>query len=157
MQDKRVINIKIYVDGKSEEIQKKLFKMGCRWAVSGRMVCYADSPFLYVDEDGMISAGNKMNNFVSKEYREVKADEILAMEKTEAYKSIDGFRPFMKVLVRNHSDEPWDVALFRKDCLVGINGSNTPAYSVVGGEAYLQCILYRGNEHLAFTVTHDKA
>lgn len=151
--DNRVINIKIYVDGRSEEIQKKLFELGCEWPVSGKCLCYTDSPFLYVNEDRMLSAGNKMTNFARNGYREVKADEILAMEKMEEYRSIDGFKPFTKVLVRDHGNDPWDVGLFRKNGVVSIDGKLCSVHYTIEGRSYMQCIPYEGNEHMAFKVT----
>lgn len=146
--DNRVINIKIYVNGRSEEIQEKLFELGCQWPVNGKCVFYEDSPFLYVDEDGLLRAGNKMSNFVNKKYREVKADEILAMEKTEEPKNEEVFKPFDKVLARDEDNHLWMPNFFSfKD-----NGCDYP-FCMINGAEYRQCIPYEGNEHLAFKVT----
>lgn len=149
--DNRVINIKVYVDGRSEQIQEKLFELGCEWPVNGKCVSYEDSPFLYVDEDGLLKAGNKMNNFVNKEYREVKADEVLAMEKKEEPKNEEGFKPFDKVLARDEDNHLWMPNFFSfKD-----NGCDYP-FCMINGVEYRQCIPYEGNEHLAFTANSLK-
>lgn len=144
--DKRIINIKIYVDGKSEEIQEKLFELGCQWPVNGKCVFYEDSPFLYVDEDGLLKAGNKMNNFVNKEYREVKADEILAMKKMQEYKSTEGFKPFDKVLMMEDDEFEWRPKLFSRVIM-----DEECSYFSIDGFKFKYCIPYEGNEHLAFT------
>lgn len=144
--DKRIINIKIYVDGRSEEIQKKLFELGCEWPVSGKCPCYTDSPFLYVNGDRMLSAGNKMTNFARNDYREVKADEILAMKKMEEYRSIDGFKPFEKVLMRDGDEFEWRPKLFSRVIM-----DEECSYFSIDGFEFKYCIPYEGNEHLAFT------
>ena len=151
--DKRLADTKVYVNGKSKEIQEKAFQLGYKWSNKGAKVTNENYPFLFF-MNGEILCSNDMDIFKTKgDKKEVSADYILSLEPEPEY----SFRPFMKVLVRDHSEEPWDVDFFRKDSRVNINGLNTPAYSVVGGRIYLQCIPYRGNEHLAFTVTHDKA
>ncbi len=43
--DPRVCNIKVYVNGKSAELQEKLFELGCRWYDGTKMYKILISPF----------------------------------------------------------------------------------------------------------------
>lgn len=81
-------NTKVYVNGKSEEIQKKLFSFGHRWLTGGTEVNCIEAPFLYINKDHYISLGLDMYIFTEHEYREISAEEILSLEIT------DNYRPF---------------------------------------------------------------
>ena len=87
--DKFLANTKVYVNGKSEEIQEKLFSLGYKWPGNTEWVMHIDSPFLYLDEYKTVSFGESMGYFSSNEFREITAEEILSLELTEP-----AYRPF---------------------------------------------------------------
>lgn len=83
-------NTKVYVNGKSKEIQEKLFSFGYRWTYGNYTeVRSEDDPFLLIYDDGYISNANDMCYFTEHENREISADEILSLEVTEP-----SYRPF---------------------------------------------------------------
>ena len=88
---KKIIdNTKVYVNGKSKEIQEKLFSFGYRWPDGNYTeVCNEDDPFLLIYDDGYISNANDMCYFTEHENREITAEQILALELTEPT-----YRPF---------------------------------------------------------------
>ena len=83
-------NTKVYVNGKSKEIQEKLFSFGYKWHVtSSCIVCNTGEPFLLIHKNKGIQYENNMNFFKEHRYREITADEILSLEITEP-----SYRPF---------------------------------------------------------------
>lgn len=76
-------NTKVYVNGKSKEIQEKLFSFGYEWRDVGTMVNNTDCPFLYIDENHYISFGCNMCVFTGHEYKKISAEEIISIELTE--------------------------------------------------------------------------
>lgn len=80
--DKFLANTKVYVAGKSKEIQEKLFSFGFSWLINVQ-VSYTEEPFLYLDEDKKITWGNDMQKFTTSKYREITAEQILSLELTE--------------------------------------------------------------------------
>ena len=88
--EKFLANTKVYVNGKSKEIQEKLFSFGYRWADGNNTeVCKEDEPFLLIYDDGYITYENYLSNFIEHENREISADEIISLEITEP-----SYRPF---------------------------------------------------------------
>ena len=89
--DKFLANTKVYVAGKSKEIQEKLFSLGYCWHVGGGSteVKYENEPFLFIYKVHSISCTNDMCIFMRSEYREISAEEILALELNES-----DYRPF---------------------------------------------------------------
>ena len=89
--DKLLANTKVYVNGKSKEIQEKLFSLGYSWNnVSPSTVVYhTEAPFLFIYEDKVITNSSDMNRFCSHENSEITAEEIIALEITEPT-----YRPF---------------------------------------------------------------
>ena len=81
-------NTKVYVNGKSKEIQEKLFSFGYTWNWDNR-VKFTKEPFLFISGTDAIAHSNDMVLFNKCEYREITADEILSLEITEPY-----YRPF---------------------------------------------------------------
>ena len=81
-------NTKVYVNGKSAEIQEKLFSFGYTWNWDNR-VKFTKEPFLFISGTGVITHSNDMVLFNKYEYREITADEILSLEVTEP-----SYRPF---------------------------------------------------------------
>lgn len=99
-------NSKIYVDGKSDQIQQKLFEAGFKWTydpVVGN-VGLKDMPFFYVYgsmiSDDSFSAGTSMTRFSQSNFRELKADDILSIEIEEnpEDKIVELAKPLMEYL-----------------------------------------------------------
>ena len=81
-------NTKVYVNGKSEEIQKKLFSFGYYWYFNKlQKVSLTESPFLFIASDG-ITHSCDMCYFNNHKNKEITAEQILSLELTE------GYRPF---------------------------------------------------------------
>ena len=96
--DKFLYNTKVYVNGKSKEIQEKLFSFGYKWNVTHScIVCNTREPFLFINKNEGIQYENNMNFFNGHRYREITADEILSLEITEP-----SYRPFKT------KDECWN-------------------------------------------------
>ena len=81
-------NTKVYVNGKSKEIQEKLFSLGYTWLRSNK-VQFVENPFLFISDNGRISYSNDMVFFQDDEYTEITAEQILSLELTESC------RPFL--------------------------------------------------------------
>ena len=79
---------KIYVNGKSIEIQMKLFEVGFAWPLSGKTVRFADRPFLYTNPN-YLTSGEDMCAFTSNAALEISAEEILAIEIAEEKPNYD--------------------------------------------------------------------
>lgn len=83
-------NTKVYVNGKSKEIQEKLFSLGYCWHISGSTeVSHEDKPFLFIYKSFFITYGCDMSRFIESTHREISAEEILSIELTES-----AYRPF---------------------------------------------------------------
>lgn len=87
--DKFLANTKVYVNGKSKEIQEKLFSLGYMWPNGCTEVKYTECPFLYIYNNHDISYGSDMVNFSNYGHSEISFEEILALELTEP-----AYRPF---------------------------------------------------------------
>lgn len=75
---------KVYVNGKSREIQEKLFTFGYEWDdCNPTKVNYEGSPFLFINSDREITYSNGMLYFKRHKNREISAEEILSIEITE--------------------------------------------------------------------------
>ena len=99
-------NTKVYVNGKSRAIQKKLFSFGYKWQITNSTeVRNIESPFLFIYSDGHISHSNDMDYFSEHQNREISADEILSLEITEP-----SYRPFKDV------EECWQEMLKHEPC-----------------------------------------
>lgn len=70
-------NTKVYVNGKSKEIQEKLFQLGFKWKCVGEQVIYERKPFLFLWEDMEICYSDNMEHFTKKAFREITANDIL--------------------------------------------------------------------------------
>lgn len=92
-------NTKVYVNGKSKEIQEKLFSLGYSWneECTGTDVCHTEAPFLFIYEDTSITMSREMDVFCDHENSEISAEEILSLELTEPT-----YRPF------KDKDECWN-------------------------------------------------
>lgn len=140
---KTLANKKVYVAGKSAEIQKKAFELGYSWFGNDR-VRYADEPYLFFDSKCNISHSNFMKTFYSDPKEEITAEEILAME---VKKPEEKFEPFQKVLVRDHDNEEWKPKFFEKKDQYQCEYP----YFTIEELNFKQCIDYKSNKHLIFT------
>lgn len=98
--DKFLADTKVYVAGKSKEIQEKLFSFGYKWYSGGTRVNCIESPFLFINTDMSLIHSQNMVYFSTCEHREITADEILSLELTEP-----SYRPF------KDKDECWQEML----------------------------------------------
>ena len=90
-------NTKVYVNGKSKEIQKKLFSFGYEWSRGApKEVRYIESPFLFIFKSGYIRCGHDMCFFKEHKNKEITAKEILSLKVIEP-----SYRPF------KNKDECW--------------------------------------------------
>ena len=73
---------KMYVAGKSGEIQEVLFKAGFSWDKSSasQKIESTDAPFLYMGNEGSLMYGNSMEFFIRDTNEEISADDILSIE-----------------------------------------------------------------------------
>lgn len=139
--DSRVCNIKVYVNGKSAELQKKLFDLGCRWYDGTRYIRNTDSPFLYVNQEGIILDGHWMDVFVFDSSREENVDKVLEMPLYQREEACT-FKVYERVLGRDREDQEWYVDLF-------VCKGEEPYKYRCFRYSYKYCIPYAGNEHLA--------
>ena len=78
---------KVYVEGKSKEIQEKLFSLGYDWIDKRKQVQYEGKPFLFIRKDSLISHSGDVVYFKKESTeREITADEIISIEVTEPYR-----------------------------------------------------------------------
>lgn len=119
--DKFLANTKVYVAGKSKEIQEKLFLLGYCWHVGGSTeVKHEREPFLFIYKTHSISCSCDMDTFTRSEYREITAEEILALEISEL-----AYRPFKDKdecwnEMHKHPDFGWIKGQFKNE-LIHIN------------------------------------
>lgn len=102
--EKFLANTKVYVNGKSREIQEKLFSLGYCWLISeDTEVKYEKDPFIFIYKTHSITCASDMLTFTRCEYREISAEEILSLELTEP-----AYRPF------KNKEECWQEMLKHK-------------------------------------------
>lgn len=94
---KFLANTKVYVNGKNEEILKKLFQFGYILFDAEHEYEYTKDPFMYIWPDKTIGHGYDMINFKQNNKKEITAEEILSLEVTEP-----SYRPFKS------QDECWN-------------------------------------------------
>ena len=138
---KMLTNTKVYVDGKSEEIQNKLIELGFRACVYESNKEEYHYPFLFIGDDLFFEGGCDMIKFKEHPFKNISSDEILNIKIDKIYK----FTPFEKVLVRDYNSGDWIPDFFCK-----LNLGNEYTYQCVGGYVK-QCIPYEGNEKLLGT------
>lgn len=93
-------NTKVYVNGKSKEIQEKLFSLGYKLWGGHTDVDYTEEPFLFIYPSLLFSGNNNMAYFSEHKHREITAEQILALEVTEPT-----YRPF------KNQEELWNEML----------------------------------------------
>lgn len=117
-------NTKVYVDGRSSEIQHKLFDVGFKWSYCGKSVSSKYEPYLYLfNEKGnlYLKHGNSMKEFKEYPFLEIKADDILNMD---VYRSGKNYRigeriPFGRVTLEVVEQDICDGCFFEdfpEDC-----------------------------------------
>lgn len=74
---KSLINTKVYVNGRSKEVQEKLFSLGFQWKSAGKQVLNTDMPFLFVWNNMNICYNNNMEHFVTSRFKEITVNDIL--------------------------------------------------------------------------------
>ena len=76
---------KVFVAGKSGEIQEVLFKAGFSWDKSSasQKIESTDAPFLYMGNKGILMYGTSMEFFIRDTNEEISADDILSIEIVE--------------------------------------------------------------------------
>lgn len=151
--DKRIQGIRVYVDGRSAEIQKRLFELGAEWISGGKEILVSGHTFLYVDSRGKMTCGGDMIAFMGKGDKgdhptEVKADELLSWEPQPQPGPEPQLEPFQKVLARDDNDDEWEVSFFSHYRQMTPEGK--PQYVCINF-TWNQCIPYEGNEHLLGT------
>lgn len=129
---------KIYVDGRSREVQEKLLKLGAKWGGSDISIKNSHYPFLYVN-DNKIGADNDMFYFKNDPTPEIKVDDLLAMEVEHEFKAGDA------VLVRTDDKYSWKYSIYSH-----IEQDKKFKHVCIGA-AWKQCISFKGNEHLVGT------
>ena len=93
-------NSKIYVNGKSKEIQEKLFSLGYGWLVDQKEVINTNKPFLFINGNSQITYTDDMEYFKNQRYKEITLKELLSIEITEL-----PYRPF------KNKEECWNEML----------------------------------------------
>ena len=81
---KMLTNTKVYVNGKSKEIQEKLFKIGFSW-IGDTLVDKTHFPFIYLNDDFYLRADKDMTFFKEHHFREVSAEDILNIKIDEKF------------------------------------------------------------------------
>ena len=106
--EKFLDDTKVYVDGKSAEIQRKLFSFGYHWANGeATEVRYPDSPFLFIYKNKEIFHSTDMIHFSSHEHRKINANKILSLEITEpSYRAFKSKEECWKEM-HKHPDFGW--------------------------------------------------
>lgn len=104
-------NTKVYVNGKSKEIQEKLFSFEYGWwVIDSTKVNHVEKPFLFIHKEGYISYGNDMCRFIENKYREISAEEILSLEVYENNKFAETYNQLVK-LFDAVDKQPKDIAV----------------------------------------------
>ena len=143
-------NRKVYVNGKSAEIQKRLFELGWEWSDAPyKDVSYIKHPFLYIYDSMKITYNHDMQYFMNHKHIEISAEEILAIE----IASECPFKPFDKVLVRTGDSDVWRADIFSH--YIPAIESLPPTCCCIGN-LWRQCIPYENNEHLLGTTNNPE-
>ena len=126
--DKFLANTKVYVAGKSKEIQEKLFSLGYSWnnCSKNTVIRHIEAPFLFIYQNKEITKSSDMELFFNHENSEITAEEIIALEITE-----QTYRPF------KDKNECWNTML-KHEPLGWVSSKNEEATAFV----YFICTNY---------------
>lgn len=144
--EKFLDDTKVYVDGKSEEIQKKLFSFGYHWGIGKpTKVRYPDSPFLFIHRNKEILHSSDMIYFSSQGFRKITAEEILSLEINEpSYRAFKSKEECWEEM-HKHPDFGWIKSKSTSDfCHIDLVGDKISIVNTFRGFCYL-------NEHFEFT------
>ena len=72
-------NTKVHVNGKSKEVQEKLFSLGFQWKDGSKQVLYERKSFLYLYGNMKICYGDSMEYFTKRTLREIAVADILSI------------------------------------------------------------------------------
>lgn len=114
--DNFLANTKVYVNGKSGEIQEKLFSFGYGWNFGNpTKLGKIDIPFLFIHKNRCITYVDDMCYFKEHDYREITTEQILALELTEPI-----YRPFKNIEecwqeMLKHQPFGW-LKMYKKSC-----------------------------------------
>ena len=119
---------KLYVGGRSREVQEKLFKLGYSWLSNGKQVQFNERPFIYIN-DYNLTYGSDMNLFMYNEEREITVDEILQIEvtppkyrpfkdKNECWAEMLNHEPFGWVYHKNRNSHEHITAIYHPSVFV---------------------------------------
>lgn len=81
-------NRKVYVNGKSAEIQEELFELGFEWRGACKEITNTYCPFIYTGDKFFIF-GDDMDDFTNDSSEEISAEEILAIKVIPDFKEND--------------------------------------------------------------------
>lgn len=84
---KMLTNTKVYVNGKTKEIQEKLFEIGFSYTFVNNAHHF---PFIYLNDDFYLRVGKDMTFFKEHHFREVSAEDILNIKIDEESNLKDG-------------------------------------------------------------------
>lgn len=106
---KMLTNTKVYVNGKSKEIQEKLFEIGFLWKGDGeKEISHMAYPFLYLTE--YITCNESMLFFKDSPLKEISAEDILNIKLDEELFPKNGDILFIK---EKYSNEHF-ISIFKK-------------------------------------------
>lgn len=106
---KMLTNTKVYVNGKSEEIQEKLFEIGFLWKDNEeKEISHMAYPFLYLTE--YFTCDESMSFFKDSPLKEISAEDILNIKLDEELFPKNGDILFIK---EKYSNEPF-ISIFNK-------------------------------------------
>lgn len=134
-------NTKVYVNGKSEEIQKKLFSFGYKWRGEKVEVLNEDKPFLFISNKDWIKYSDDMFFFKNHKFTEITAEQILSLELTE------GYRPF------KDKNECWNEML-KHQPFGWIKSKDSGNFSLIG---FVQWYSYFEDVMVTFAATEQIA
>lgn len=141
-------NTKIYLSNGEDVIkfQEKAFELGVLWNDGSKELQYIkDEPFYYINNNFQMTKDTMYQNdsFKNHEYEQIFLHDVLSIEE---YKVEHRFKPYDKVLVRDHKSQRWRPTLY------SYYYSEFAFHHVTAaGLIYKYCIPYEGNEHLVGT------
>lgn len=140
-------NRKVYVNGKSADIQKKLFELGFTWDDGSQNVKYKEYPFLYIS-DTEFNPNDDMEAFRENIRQEISAEEIEAIE----IEPECPFKYFDRVIVKDTEKQKWIADQFSH---YDREEGDYP-YITCGGRGWRYCIPFEGNEDLVGTTNEPR-
>jgi len=132
---------KIFVDGRSEEVQEKAFRLGYKWNVFSAQYACLDKPFLFMTHGGNIMYSDDYDFYIRQPYSSITVKDFLELPEPKP-----NFKPFQKVLVRDDDHGEWNAALY-SHYDEGMKDFDRGPH-IASATYWQQCIAFEGNEHL---------